>query len=166
ALLGRAASPFLSGFILALPGLALFLSATRWVGLLDRYSLQQVAFIAFVGAGTGYVLCGLLGVIWAFVPVFFLASVFGAALRPLGAAVVTMDVPEHFRGRAFALQTSATTMGGLIGPLLSGVTADHLGRAAVFVVLGAALLASPVVVARHLSHARDQKTVGEQPRSV
>ncbi|OUM98387.1 MAG: hypothetical protein BAA04_00505 [Firmicutes bacterium ZCTH02-B6] len=166
ALLGHAASPFLSGLILALPGLALFLSATRWVGLLDRYPLQHVAFIAFVGAGAGYILCGLLGYIWAFVPLFFLASVFAAAFRPVGAAVVTLDVPEHFRGRAFALQTSATTMGGLIGPLVSGVTADWLGRAAVFVVLGVALLASPTVISRHLAHAQSSNAVEEQARSV
>ncbi|HLT58999.1 MAG: MFS transporter [Limnochordales bacterium] len=155
-MLGQAAHPFLSGFILALPGLALFLSATRWVSLLDRYPLQQVVLIAFVGAGAGYVLSGLVGHIWLWVPLFFAASIFAAAFRPLGAAVVATDVAEDFRGRAFALQTSATTMGGLIGPLLAGVTADYLGRAAVFIVLGVVLLASPVMVARHMAHAKEE----------
>jgi len=165
-LLGKAASSFLSGFILALPGLALFVSATRWVGMLDRHPLQRVAFIAFLGAGIGYIVSGVLGTIWLFVPIFFAASVFAAAFRPLGAAVVSMEVPEDFRGRAFALQTSATTMGGLIGPLISGVTADILGRAAVFVVLGVLLLASPIVVSRHMAHAGAEKPVEEHARPV
>lgn len=165
AMLGQAASPFLSGFILALPGLALFLSATRWVGLLDRYPLTQVALIAFLGAGVGYVVSGIVGNIWLWLPLFFVASIFAAAFRPLGAAVVSMDVPEDFRGRAYGLQTSATTLGGLIGPLMAGFTADLLGRTAVFIVLGILLLASPVVVARHMAHARAAQRIEEGQRA-
>jgi len=167
-MLGKAASPMLSGFILALPGLALFLSATRWVGLLDRYPLQQVALIAFLGAGLGYVISGVVRIIWLWVPLFFLASIFAAAFRPLGAAVVSTDVPPDFRGRGFALQTSATTAGGLFGPLLAGIVADYLGRGAVFIVLGLILLASPLVVSRHMAHAKAGQGVQHrhQPRSV
>ena len=103
---------------------------------MDRYPLTQVALIAFLGAGVGYVVSGIVGNIWLWLPLFFVASIFAAAFRPLGAAVVSMDVPEDFRGRAYGLQTSATTLGGLIGPLMAGFTADLLGRTAVFIVLG------------------------------
>src|SRR5690606_7054542 len=131
-MLGGAAPPFLSGVIMGLPGIALFLSATRWVRLLDRHPLERVTLVAFIGAGVGYIVSGLLPTITLFVPVFFVACVFVAAFRPLGAAVVTMDIDEEFRGRAFGLQTSATTAGGLVGPLLAGAVGDVLGRGAVF----------------------------------
>src|SRR5690606_34891106 len=102
-MLGEAAHPFLTGFIMALPGIALFLSATRWVRLLDRQPLERVALVAFIGAGVGYVVSGLLPSIVLFVPVFFVASVFVAAFRPLGAAVVVTDICEDFPRRAFCL---------------------------------------------------------------
>src|SRR5690606_37415508 len=97
---------------------------------------------------------GLLPSIVLFVPVFFVASVFVAAFRPLGAAVVVTDIAEDFRGRAFALQTSATTAGGLVGPLLAGGIGDVLGRGAVFIALGLLLLVSPIAVARHMEAVR------------
>src|SRR5690606_31568932 len=153
-MLGEAAHPFLTGFIMALPGIALFLSATRWVRLLDRHAVERVALVAFIGAGVGYVVSGLLPSIVLFVPVFFVACVFVAAFRPLGAAVVATDIPEDFRGRAFALQTSATTAGGLVGPLMAGVIGDVLGRGAVFIALGMLLLVSPLAVARRMEAAR------------
>ncbi|MBO8140875.1 MAG: MFS transporter [Firmicutes bacterium] len=161
-MLGRAANPALSGSIMALPGIAVFLTATRWVSLLDERPLQQVAFIAFLGSGIGYILAGMMGNIWLFSAVFFAASLFVAAFRPLGAAVVATEVEESFRGRAFGLQTSATTMGGLIGPLLAGVVADALGRSAVFLALGLIMLISPIVVARHMAHVRSEKRRSQQ----
>lgn len=154
-LLGANASAFLTGVILALPGIAFVLSATRWVRLLDRRNVRQVLVLAFIGAGAGYVLSGLAGVIWLFVPVFFVASLFVAAFRPVGAAMITRDVDAGFRGRAFGLQSSATTLGGLIGPLLAGVIADFFSRGAVFVVMGIILLFGPFVLRRY-----DRKSAG------
>ncbi|REJ31780.1 MAG: hypothetical protein DIU83_11125 [Bacillota bacterium] len=148
-LLGQAGSGFWSGVILALPGIAFALSATRWVGLLDTMAAHQVLAVAFTGTGVGYVLAGLVNNIWLFVLLFFAASVFVAAFRPLAAALITQRVAPDFRGRAFGLQSSATTMGGFIAPLFAGVVADWFGRSAVFVATGALMLLGVLVVQRH-----------------
>src|SRR5690606_41925843 len=101
-----------------------------------------------------------------FVPVCFVACVFVAAFRPLGAAVVTMDIDEEFRGRAFGLQTSATTAGGLVGPLLAGAVGDVLGRGAVFIALGLLLLISPLAVARRMEAARASMGAGARSGEI
>lgn len=165
-MLGQESSAFWSGVILALPGIAFALSATRWVALLDDMPAHQVLTMAFVGTGAGYILSGLVNSIWLFVPLFFAASVFVAAFRPLAAALITQRVDADFRGRAFGLQSSATTMGGFVAPLFAGVVADFLGRSAVFVVMGALLLLSPVVVqrqgARLAAEATESDTAGDE----
>lgn len=148
AMVGQAASAFWSGIILALPGIAFALSATRWVGMLEQRPVTQVVTLAFLGTGIGYILSGMMGSIWFFIPMFFGASLFVSAFRPLAAALISTGVDADFRGRAFGLQSSATTMGGLIGPLFAGVIADWWGRSAVFIVMGALLLLAPLAVRR------------------
>lgn len=138
-----------SGVILALPGVAFALSATRWVEQLERRAVHVVLTWAFVGTGIGYVLSGAVGTIWLFVPMFFAASLFVSAFRPLSAAMITTNVETDFRGRAFGLQSSATTMGGFLGPLFAGFVANHFGRSMVFVLMGVLLLVIPLVVQRY-----------------
>lgn len=145
-LLGTDANAFLTGLIMALPGAAFVFSATRWVRFMDKYSVRQLINVALVGTGTMYVVSGMMPNVWLFAPVFFIGSLFVAAFRPVGAAMVTSDVDADFRGRAFALQTSASTLGGLVGPLLAGLIADLYGRSAVFMAIGALLVLSPFVL--------------------
>jgi len=147
-MVGPESSALWSGVILSLPGVAFAMSATRWVAQLERRSVYAVLAGAFVGTGVGYVLAGLTGSIWVFVLLFFAASVFASAFRPLAAAMITTGVEADFRGRAFGMQTSAATLGGFLGPLFAGFVADHFGRSAVFVAMGFILLASPLLVRR------------------
>src|SRR5690625_1349604 len=99
--------------------------------------------VAFLGTGAMYLASGFMPNIWYPSPVFFVGSLFVAAFRPVGAAMITSDVEADFRGRAFALQTSASTVGALFGPLLAGFIADHYGRNAVFITIGVLLVLVP-----------------------
>lgn len=148
-MLGMGAQPLLTGMIMAIPGIAFVFSATRWVALMHKMTVQRLITLAFVGTGFGYIASGAVTTIGLFAPVLFVASVFVAAFRPVGAALITSGVDADFRGRAFALQTSSTTMGALFGPLIAGLIADHFGRQAVFVTLGCLLTLAPLVVRRH-----------------
>lgn len=148
-MLGAHGQPLLTGLIMALPGIAFMLSATRWVQLMDRFPVQRLITVAFLGTGVMYVISGAMHSLWLFAPVFFVAGVFVAAFRPIGAAMVTSRVDPDFRGRAFALQTSASTIGALFGPIIAGVIADFYGRNAVFIAIGALLVMSPLVLRKH-----------------
>lgn len=148
-MLGAGANVALTGLIMALPGVAFVLSATRWVRLMDKHPVTRLITIAFVGTGIMYMASGAMQTMWTFAPMFFVASVFVAAFRPVGAAMITSDVEPDFRGRGFALQTTASTIGGLIGPIIAGLIADLYGRNAVFIAIGALLVVSPLVLRRH-----------------
>lgn len=147
-MVGPESSAAWSGVILALPGVAFALSATRWVAQLDKRSVYRVLTAAYIGTGLGYVLSGLVGSIWLFVLLFFASSLFASAFRPVSAAMITTGVDSEFRGRAFGMQSSAATLGGFLGPLFAGFVASHFGRSAVFVAMGLLLLASPLLVRR------------------
>lgn len=148
-MLGANANAFLTGLVMALPGIAFVLSASPWVRLMDKHAVERLINVAFLGTGIMYVVTAAAPNVWVFAPLFFIGSVFVAAFRPIGAAMVTSDVEPDFRGRAFALQTSASTLGGLLGPIVAGLIADHYGRNAVFLVIGGLLVLSPLVLRQH-----------------
>lgn len=164
-MLGQRANAFLTGMVMALPGIAFVLSATRWVRLMDKHHVDRLIQAAFLGTGVMYMVTGAMPHIWLFAPVFFVGSLFVAAFRPIGAAMITSAVEQDFRGRAFALQTSASTLGGLLGPIVAGLIADYYGRRAVFVALGALLVLSPIVLRRHNERVA-QQGVGQRSENL
>lgn len=130
--LASEASAALSGAIFALPGIALMLTATRWVRFGQRSGYKFVVQRALIGLVLSAIVLGFLRTPFSFAAFFFIHGLFLAALRPISAAIISEEIDESFKGRAFGMQQSATTMGGLIGPLFAGIVAGSFGNAAVF----------------------------------
>ena len=135
-----------------LPAIAVVLTAARWVRMSETRGVYRVVFLSLVGSGVSCILLGLTGHIFVFMALFFVNGLFIAALRPVAAAIIATEVDKEFHGRAFGMQTSAQTLGGLVGPISSGVIAGFLGNSAVFIVVGSVLVLSIFVLRKHLLH--------------
>lgn len=136
----------LVALVFMLPAIGFILTATRWVGWGEKFGVQKVVSIALLGAGITSVVTGLIHNVIAFMIIFFITGLFTAALRPTAAALIATEVEPAFHGRAFGMQTSAQTIGGLIGPLTGGLVAGAWGNQSVFVMVGLMLLAAPLVM--------------------
>lgn len=145
--------PWLTGLFFSLPGLAFVLTATFWVRQLERRGYRPVALSAMLGTGFFAVAAGLVHQVYLFVLLFFLMALFLGALRPVSAAIISTDVDPAFHGRAFGMQQSAFTMGGLLGPMISGTVASSWGTALGLVAVGVLfLLSSLVFLTQPLAH--------------
>lgn len=131
----------ISGILFALPAIAFVATAGRWVRLGEKRGYLPVIRIGLVGAG----IVG--GALWAtrniylFGLLFFVQGIFIAALRPVSSAIISEEIESSFRGRAFGMQQSAQTFGGLIGPLLAGFFGARFGHASLFLLIGLLLIA-------------------------
>lgn len=134
--------------VFMLPAIGFVLTATRWVRLSDKYGVQRIVTISLIGGGITSIMTGLTGNIAIFLFIFFVSGLFLAALRPTAAAVIATDVEPAFHGRAFGMQTSAQTIGGLIGPITGGILAGAWGNQSVFIGVGLMLLLSPFAMRR------------------
>lgn len=136
--------------VFMLPAIAVVMTAARWVRMSENRGVYRVVFLSLIGSGLSCMLLGLTGNIFVFMVLFFVNGLFIAALRPVAAAIIATQVDKKFHGRAFGMQTSAQTLGGLVGPLTSGVIAGYFGNHMVFVLVGAVLILSLFVMRKHL----------------
>lgn len=132
--------------VFTLPAIGFVLTASRWVRLGESKGLYPVVAASLIGSAVTMILAGFTNNIVVFMLIFFINGLFIAALRPLAASIIATEVDKSFHGRAFGMQTSAQTIGGLIGPITGGVVAGFLGNQSVFIVVGLLLLGSLLVL--------------------
>lgn len=130
--LAKSSSTLISGFIFSMPGLAFVLTATGWVRVGERLGFHTVSRWALIGTALFGIALAFAPSVWFFAVLFFLQGVFLGALRPVSSAIISNDIDPAFHGRAFGLQSSAQTLGGMIGPLITGLVTARLHMSAVF----------------------------------
>ncbi|TCL61817.1 DHA1 family multidrug resistance protein-like MFS transporter [Hydrogenispora ethanolica] len=134
------ANKMISGFIYSMPGLALFLTAYSWSRVGEKISYTRTIIIGLTGVGLVGVLLGLVGNIWLFAVLYFIYGTFVAAVSPSSAALIATRVDADFRGRAYAMQQTARTIGLFVAPVVSGLIGNFIGLNWIFIVFGAAVL--------------------------
>lgn len=127
-----------TGSFFAITGLAMLLSAPLSGRLSDRFGRRRVLITAFLAAGAVFSLQGLAQNLPTLFVLRTLQGVFAAGMLPGLYAIVAHYTPEQQRGGIMAFGSSATLLGGLLGPLLGGIAASHFGMRPVF--LGSSLL--------------------------
>jgi MFS transporter, DHA1 family, multidrug resistance protein len=131
---------FLTGVIIALPGIASVLFAPRWGKWADKVGFQRVLFIGLMGGGLGILAQILFSQIWGFSIMRFIYGIFFCAVFPALNGLVVKSTPEDFRGRAFSLNQTANQIGGMIGPIIGGFIGGIFPVQSVFMVTGILLL--------------------------
>jgi MFS transporter, DHA1 family, multidrug resistance protein len=126
----------ISGFTYSLPGLALFLTAYVWSRIGEKTSYFRTILIGLTGIGLTGILLGLVGQLWLFAVLYFIYGIFVAAISPSSAALIATKVDAAFRGRAYAMQQTARTIGLFIAPVTSGIIGTYLGLNWIFIIFG------------------------------
>lgn len=150
----------IAGVVYALPGIALVLTANAWVRIGQRRGYDAAVLWALAGGGALGVALGLVRSLPLFAVLFFLQGACLAGLRPVTGAIISEQIDEEFRGRAFGMQQAANTVGGLLGPALAGFVSARLGNAAAFWATGLVLLAGGAYLHIH------ERKVSLEERSI
>jgi DHA1 family multidrug resistance protein-like MFS transporter len=134
-LIGRKADA-INGFVYALPGVAIAMTAYFWSRRGERVTYPRNIVTGLIGAGIFMCCAGLTRNIFLFCISYFCAGIFAAAVNPSTAALVATKVGGDFRGRAYGMLQSGRQMGMLIAPILAGVIGNFLGLRWVFIIIG------------------------------
>ena len=124
------------GIIFALPALSFLLSAHFWTRLGERWGYERSIRIGLLGGGIGALILSTAHGLWVFGVLYFLVGLILAAISPSIAAITCTRIDEGFRGRAYGIQNSAGTIGGLIAPLTASYIAATLGIHYIFIFTG------------------------------
>lgn len=160
--IGVGAPEWLTGVVFSLPAIAFVLSAHRWTLLGEARGYQYAVQVGLICAAVCAMILGALRSIWFFAPAFFLMGLCIAVVNPSTGAIICTRVPDSFRGRAYAMQSSALMLGALIAPLVATQSAAALGIPSVFVGIGLIYLGG-VAVFRSLARRWEAVPVDEAP---
>jgi MFS family permease len=131
---------WLVGPVYSLPAVAFVLTARLWSGKGERVGYQKTIFIGMLIGGILTIPLIFTHNIWLFAAIYFSAGAWTSAVSPSTAALTCSHIVESFRGRSYAIQNSATTLGGLIAPMVAAKLVSAYGIPSVFAYSSAALI--------------------------
>jgi MFS family permease len=126
--------------------LAFLLTGYRWTAFGERITYNKVLLLGLVGSAVAVSVLAGAGSIYQFAIVYFVMGIFMASLGPVSSAIIATKVDEDFRGRAYGIQQSAGTFGGLIAPITAGVVGGYLGYRWLFAVIGVCVVLGSTLV--------------------
>ncbi|OXM13510.1 MFS transporter [Paenibacillus herberti] len=141
----------LAGVVFSAVGIATLIAAPQWGKFGPRIGYTNVLVIGLMGGGIGNLLQFFAHNFVAFGALRFLYGLCFAGVYPsLNALIVKVTAPE-FRGRAFALNQSATQLATMMGPIIGGALGGVIPIRWVFVLNGTMLIIAALLIrSRHL----------------
>lgn len=124
-------------------------AAPFWGRAGDRFGRRRALVLACGGAAVVFLLQAAARSVHTLLVFRLLQGLFAAAMLPAFYAVIAQATPERRRAGMMAFGSSATLLGGVVGPLAGGALAARFGMRAAFCI-GAALLALNVLNAWRL----------------
>lgn len=138
-----------TGILFGSTGAAMGVAAPFWGRAGDRFGRRRALVLACGGAAVVFLLQASARSVHTLLVFRLLQGLFAAAMLPAFYAVIAQATPERRRAGMMAFGSSATLLGGVVGPLAGGALAARFGMRAAFGI-GAALLALNVLNAWRL----------------
>jgi DHA1 family multidrug resistance protein-like MFS transporter len=127
-----------TGVLFGVTGAAMMLASPSWGRLSDRFGRRRTLVVAFTGGAVIFVLQAMAHSVGTLFVWRLLQGLLAAAMLPALYAVIAHASPQNRRAGMMAFGSSATLLGGMLGPLCGGALAARFGMRAVFLL--AALL--------------------------
>lgn len=135
-----------SGIIFSAVGIATVLAAPIWGRIGQRIGYRKTLMIGLLGGGIGNVLQIVFHDLYGFGILRFMYGLFFAAVYPALNALIVQATTPDFRGRAFSLNQSANQLGNMMGPMIGGALGGYIPIPIVFVLNGALLALTAIVL--------------------
>ncbi|WP_253907704.1 MFS transporter [Bacillus sp. WMMC1349] len=115
-----------SGYVFGITFLMAFLVSPFWGRFGDQYGYKKILLITGSGIGTCILLMSVVSSVY---DLFFLRMVMGlvTGFIPTSLAMISAQTPKKLAGKVLGTLQTGTVSGGLFGPLIGGLLADHVG---------------------------------------
>jgi DHA1 family multidrug resistance protein-like MFS transporter len=123
-----------TGLLFGATGLATLIAAPRWGRFSDRVGRRRALGVAFVGGSLAFLLQAFVRSVHVLFVLRVLQGTFAAGMLPALYATIASRTPEKRRAGIIAFGSSATLLGGMVGPMLGGYLASRIGMRPVFAI--------------------------------
>lgn len=151
---------FYAGLVTAITGLSNMTASPilgRWG---DKIGFQRILVFSLIGAAICSIPQAMVSYVWQLMLARFFFGLFIGGLLPSVNSLIREYTPEGMESRAYSFNTSALSLGNLIGPLVGGVLSGWIHIQGVFIVSAVVLLLNAIWVRHTLTTPRRQSGHG------
>ncbi|WP_173108279.1 MFS transporter [Bacillus sp. KH172YL63] len=145
-----------SGFVFGITFLTAFFISPAWGRIGDRFGYKPILLITGYGIAASIFMMGFMDSVWG---LFFLRMIMGAVTGfiPTSMALISAQTPKEEAGRTLGTLQMGTVSGGLFGPVLGGLLADHVGFSYTFIITSIAIAGAATVVLAGIHEVRSEE---------
>mgnify|MGYP001190137631 CR=1 FL=1 len=148
---------FLSGFVGSVTGMSNMIAAPflgRWG---DKYGSGKILAASLLGASVVFVPHAMVNTVWQLLIIRFILGIFMAGLLPSVNALIRKYTPDGMESRAYSFNTSAMSLGNMLGPIVGGALSGWAGIEGVFIFTAALLFLNVFWLRQALRRSRPTK---------
>jgi len=120
----------------------------------DRIGFERILLFSLIGAAVLSIPQAFVGHVWQLLLARFFLGMFIGGLLPSVNSLIREYTPEGMEGRAYSFNTSALSLGNMIGPIVSGALSRVIGIQGVFLVAACLLALNAFWVSRTITAKR------------
>jgi MFS family permease len=130
---------FYAGFVGSVTGLSNMICAPLLGKLSDRIGAVRILLVSLAGAAVMLIPQAFAGSVGQLLIYRFMLGCFMGGLIPTVNALVRRYTPDGMESRAFGFNSSALSLGNMMGPVMGGVLSGWIGIEGLFILSGALL---------------------------
>lgn len=153
---------FYSGLVGSITGFSNMISSPLLGRLSDRIGSVKILAICLVGAAVSFIPQAFVTNIWQLFASRFLLGIFMGGMLPSVQTLISNFAPKGMESRAYSFNTSALSLGNMLGPVVGGVLSGWLHIQGLFIMASILLFANALWVRKALFHS--QARPGESAR--
>lgn len=124
---------FYAGFVGSVTGLSNMICAPLLGKLSDRIGSTRILILSLAGAGAMFIPQAFAGSVGELLVWRFLLGCFMGGLIPTVNTLIRQYTPDGKEGRAFSFNTSALSLGNMVGPVIGGALSGFIGIEGLFI---------------------------------
>jgi len=149
---------FFAGFVGSVTGISNLVSAPLLGKLSDRIGAKRILIVALAGSAVMLIPQAFAGSVGELLAYQFLLGCFMGGLLPTVNTLVRQYTPDGMESRAYGFNTSAQSLGNMMGPVVGGALSGFFGIQGLFILSGLLMLMTCVWAYRSLRGGKERKT--------
>lgn len=141
---------FYAGFVGSVTGISNMICAPILGRLSDRIGSTRILFVSLAGAAIMLIPQAFVGSVGQLLICRFLLGCFMGGLIPTVNSLIRRHTPDGMESRSYAFNSSALSLGNMMGPIMGGALSGLIGIEGLFILAGALLFVTCLWAIRYL----------------
>ncbi|MCZ8512047.1 MFS transporter [Paenibacillus filicis] len=141
---------FYAGLVGSVTGFSNMIASPLLGRLGDKLGSQRVLAISLIGAALAFIPQAMVHNIWQLFASRFLLGVFMGGLLPSVQTLIRKFTPDGMESRSYSFNSSALSLGNMMGPVIGGAVSGWIGIRGIFIVASVLLILNALWVRRSL----------------